>query len=463
MSFRFLLPAAGVIFLAGCMVGPKYKQPTAAVPPAYKELPETDQWKVAHPNAEALRSNWWEIFGDPQLNALEEQVAVSNQNLKVAEARFRQARATVRYYSPNQPYFPSSAGSIGSTGNFLLPFDLSYEVDLWGRIRRTVAAAREEAQASAGDLAGTTLSMQADLAYDYFELRSADSQKRLLDETVNAYADMVDLTGALFNGGGAGEADVVQARTQLDTTRVQDTDIGVMRAQYEHAIAILIGKPPADLSIEPLSQPFQPPTSPVGLPSQLLERRPDIAAAERRVAQANEGIGIARAAYFPSLTIGGAVGLQSRYISNLFTWPSRFWAMGPQASEIIYDGGRRRAGVEQAHANYDATVATYRETTLEAFQQVEDNLAALRILAQEATQEEQAVEEAQHNVRLFTDLYEGGADPYLEVVTAQTTLLFNQRNEIDILRRQMDASVLLIKAIGGGWNASQLPPTRSLP
>jgi NodT family efflux transporter outer membrane factor (OMF) lipoprotein len=482
MSFRSLLPAAGVIVLAGCMVGPKYKQPAVAVPPAYKELPETDQWKVAHPNAEALRTDWWEIFGDPQLNALEEQVVVSNQNLKVAEARFRQARATVRYYragefptiaispgvqafrySPNQPYFPSGAGSIGSTGNFVLPFDLSYEVDLWGRIRRTVAAAREEAQASAGDLATTTLSMQADLAYDYFELRSSDSQKRLLEETVKAYADMVELTSALFNGGAAPEPDVVQARTQLDTTRVQDTDIGVMRTQYEHAIAILIGKPPAEFALAPRSEPFAPPAVPVGLPSQLLERRPDIASAERRVAEANEGIGIARAAYFPSLTIGGAVGLQSAHISNLFTWPSRVWAIGPQASEIIYDGGRRRAGVEQARANYDATVATYRETTLEAFQQVEDNVAALRILAQEATQEEQAVEEAQHDVRLFTDLYEGGADPYLQVVTAQTTLLFNQRNEIDILRRQMDASVLLIKALGGGWNASQLPPARSLP
>src|ERR1700691_35446 len=264
-------------------------------------------------------------------------------------------------------------------------------------------------------------------------------------------------------GGGAGESDVVQARTQLDTARVQDTDIGVMRAQYEHAIAILIGKPPAEFAIASRSQLFEPPGIPVGLPSQLLERRPDIASAERRVAEANEGIVMARAAYFPSLTIGGTVGLQSRYISNLFTWPSRVWAIGPQATEIIYDGGRRRAGVEQARANYDATIATYRETTLEAFQQVEDNFAALRILAQEATQEEQAVEESQRNLRLFTNLYEGGADPYLEVVTAQTTLLFNQRNEIDILRRQMDASVLLVKAVGGGWNASQLPPARSLP
>jgi NodT family efflux transporter outer membrane factor (OMF) lipoprotein len=481
MSFRFLFPAASLVFLAGCMVGPKYKQPAIPVPPAYKELPETGEWKVAHPNVEALRNNWWEVFGDPTLNALEEQVTVSNQNLKTAEARFRQARATVGYYragefptisispgvqalrySPNQPYFPSGDSSVGSTGNFFLPFDVSYEVDLWGRIRRTVAAARAEAQASAGDLATTTLSMQGDLAYDYFELRSADSQQLLLDKTVKAYADMVDLTAALFDGGAAPEPDVVQARTQLDTTRVQDTDIGVMRAQYEHAIAILIGKPPAEFAVAPRSQPFEPPAIPIGLPSQLLERRPDIAAAERRVAEANEGIGIAEAAYFPSLTIGGAVGLQSRHISNLFTWPSRVWAVGPQASEIIYDAGRRRAGVQQAQANYDATVATYRETTLEAFQQVEDNLAALRILAQEATQEEQAVKESEYDLGLFTHLYEGGVDPYLQVVTAQTTLLFNQRNEIDILRRQMDASVLLIKAIGGGWNASQLPTDGTL-
>jgi NodT family efflux transporter outer membrane factor (OMF) lipoprotein len=481
MSLRFLLPASGVIFLVGCMVGPKYKQPAVPVPPAYKELPETNQWKVAHPNVEALRSDRWEIFGDPQLDALEEQVTVSNQNLKMSEARFRQARAMVGYYragefptisvspgvqalrySPNQPYFPSGDSGVSSSGNFLLPFDLSYEVDLWGRIRRTVAAARAEAQASAGDLATTTLSMQAELAYDYFELRSADSQQRLLDETVKAYTDMVELTSALFNGGAAPEPDLVQARTQLDTTRVQDTDIGVIRAQYEHAIAILIGKPPAEFAIAPRSQPFTPPAIPVGLPSQLLERRPDIAAAERRVAEANQGIGIARAAYFPSLTIGGAVGLQSRYISNLFTWPSRVWAIGPQASEVIYDAGRRRAGVRQAQANYDASVATYREITLEAFQQVEDDLAALRILAQEATQEEQAVRESRYDLRLFTNLYEGGADPYLQVVTAQTTLLSNQRNEIDILRRQMDASVLLIKAIGGGWDASQLPPTSTL-
>jgi NodT family efflux transporter outer membrane factor (OMF) lipoprotein len=486
---RFLLPLASLFLLAGCMVGPKYKQPTAPVPPAYKEqspqsLKESDQWKISHSNTDGLRSKWWEIFGDPQLNALEEQVTVSNQNLKMAEARFRQARAAVRYYragefptisvspsiealrySPNQAYFPSTGTTISSAANFILPFDLSYEVDLWGRIRRTVASAREEAQATAGDLATMTLSLQAELAYDYFELRSADAQKKLLDDTVKAYADMVQLTTDLFNGGAAPESDVVQARTQLDTARVQDTDIGVMRSQYEHAIAILIGKPPAEFSLPPQPRVLEPPPIPVGLPSQLLERRPDIAAAERRVAEANEGIGIARAAYFPSLFLNGYGGLQTSTVAGVsqwFTWPSRFWAVGPFMSETIYDGGRRRAGTLQAQANYDATVAHYRETTLEAFQQVEDNLSALRILEQELTQQRQAVAEALHGVELFTALYEGGADPYLQVVTGQTIALQNQRNEVDILRRRMDASVLLIKALGGGWNVSQLPKTSSL-
>jgi NodT family efflux transporter outer membrane factor (OMF) lipoprotein len=486
VKMRVLLAIGCMFLLAACMVGPKYKQPSAPVSSAYKEqspqmLQESDQWKISHPNTDALRSKWWEIFGDSQLNALEEQVTVSNQNLKMAEARFRQARAAVRYYragefptisvgtgiqdlrySPNQPYFPSSAAGVGSLPEFFLPFDFSYEIDLWGRIRRTVASAREEAQASAADLATIALSLQAELAYDYFELRSADAQKELLDNTVKAYADMLRLTTDLFNGGAAPESDVVQARTQLDTTRVQDTDIAVMRSQYEHAIAILIGKPPAELWVPAQSRVFEPPPIPVGLPSQLLERRPDIAAAERRVAEANESIGIARAAYFPSLVLSGDVALEASSISKWFTWPSRVWAAGPFVSETIFDGGRRRASTLQAQANYDATVATYRETTLEAFQQVEDNLAALRILDEEAGQQQQAVAEAQHSVKLFTDLYEGGADPYLQVVTAETVALQNERNQVDIVRRRLDASVLLIKALGGGWNVSQVPAISSL-
>src|SRR5580658_9636016 len=386
-----LCPALVLLgLLAGCMVGPKYQKPPVPVTPAFKEPPpdsfkESDDWKKAHPDAAALRGNWWEIFGDPQLNALEEQVTVSNQDLKMAEARFRQARTMVRYnraaefptisvgpniqslrYSPNEPYFPANVGA-GARSGFTLPFDLSYEVDLWGRIRRTVTSAGEEAQATAADLQTVALSLHAELAIDYFELRSADAQQRLLGETVDQYADMVQLTTDLLNGGAVPESDVVQARTQLDTARVQDTDIGVMRAQYEHAIAILIGKPPADFSVPPAPLNIQPPAIPVGVPSELLERRPDIAASERRVAEANEGIGIARAAYFPSLVLGATGGLEGSSIANWFAWPSRFWAVGPSTLQTIFDGGRRRATSDAAQANYDATVANYRETTLVAF------------------------------------------------------------------------------------------------
>jgi NodT family efflux transporter outer membrane factor (OMF) lipoprotein len=480
MKYLRLSPALFSMLLASCMVGPKYQKPPVPVIPAYKEPPpdsfkESDEWKTSHPNAGALRGNWWEIFGDPQLNALEEQLTVSNQDLKMAEARFRQARTMVRYnraglfptisvdpniqslrLSPNQPYFPANVGS-GSRGEFTLPFDFSYEVDLWGRIRRTVTSAGEEAQATAADLQTVALSLHAELAVDYFELRSADAQQRLLNETVDQYADMVKLTTNLLDGGAAPESDVIQARTQLDTTRVQDTDIAVMRAQYEHAIAILIGKPPAEFTLAPTPLNLVPPAIPVGVPSQLLERRPDIAASERRVGEANEAIGIARAAYFPSLVIGATGGLEGSSISNWFAWPSRFWAVGPSMLQTIFDGGRRRATSEGASANYDATVANYRETTLTAFQQVEDNLAALRILEHEAQQQREAVAEAQRGVQIFTNRYQSGVDPYLQVVTAQTIALLNERNEVDILRRRMDASVLLIKGLGGGWDVSKLP------
>lgn len=474
----------GVVLLVGCKVGPKYTPPSAPVTPAYKESPpesykESDEWKKSQPKAELLRGNWWEVFGDPQLNALEQQVAVSNQNIKVAEARFREARATVRYnraaefptisvapsaasvrFSSHQPFFNLSP-NIGSTGEFILPFDLSYEVDLWGRIHRTVTAAGEEAQATAADIATLTLSFQTELAFDYFELRSADSQKRLLDATVEAYSELLKLTSDLFRGGAAPETDVVQAKTQLDTARVQDTDIGVMRAQYEHAIAVLIGKPPAEFTLRFSPLNIGPPVVPVGIPSQLLERRPDIAANERRVAEANEQIGIARAAYFPTLILSATGGFEGTSLASWFTWPSRFWAIGPTLAETIFDAGRRRATSDSARAGYDAAVATYRETTLTAFQEVEDNLAALRILEQESKQEREAVTEAKRSVELFTSLYTGGANPYLDVVTAQTIELANERNEVDILRRRMDATVLLIKGLGGGWDVSKLPAIRT--
>jgi NodT family efflux transporter outer membrane factor (OMF) lipoprotein len=469
------------LLLAGCMVGPKYVKPTVPMAPAFKEqapqsFKESDGWKPAQPGDQTVRGKWWEIFGDPQLNALEEELTTSNQNLKVAEDRFRQARAMIRFNrsaefptistspsivnereSANQPYFPPSLANNG-TGAFTLPFDLSYEVDLWGRVRRTVNASREEAQATAADFQTAGLSLHAELAVDYFELRSADDQKQLLDDTVKAYTDALQLTQNRFEGGAAPRSDVAQAKTQLDGARVQDTDITVMRAQFEHAIATLIGKPPAEFSITPAPQTaLKLPVIPVGLPTTLLERRPDIAAGERRVAEANDQIGIARAAFFPSLVLGASGGFTGTSITNWLNWPSRMWAVGPQLSQTIFDAGRRRAVSESATANYDGTVASYRQTTLTAFQEVEDNLAALRILETEAQQQQQATASAADTLQLFTNRYVGGVDNYLQVITAQTVLLTNQRNDIDIERRRIDASVLLVKAIGGGWDTTQLP------
>jgi NodT family efflux transporter outer membrane factor (OMF) lipoprotein len=469
-----------VLLLAGCTVGPRYVKPAVPTTATYKEEPpaafkESEQWQPARPADQANRGNWWEIFGDPDLNKLEEQIANSNQNLKVAEARFREARAAIRFnraaqfptistspsasyvkssdYSPN---FPSKIQQ-SSKGDFVLPFDLSYELDLWGRVRRTVAAAREEAQATAADYETAKLSLEAELALDYFELRSADAQKQLLDDTVKVYTDNLQLTLRRFKGGVAPKADVAQAQTQLDTTRVQDTDVTVQRAQFEHAIAILIGRPPADFSLVTAPLNYQPPSFPIGLPSELLQRRPDIAAAERRVAEANQHIGIARAAYFPTVTLGGTAGFAGSQASNWFGWPSGFWAVGPALTETLFDAGRRRASSESARANYDAAVATYRQTSLTAFQEVEDNVAALRILENETQQQQQAVASSQESLQLFTNRYKGGVDTYLQVITAQTIELANERNAIDILRRRMDASVLLVKALGGGWNVSNLP------
>jgi NodT family efflux transporter outer membrane factor (OMF) lipoprotein len=472
------LPAAAALLLSGCVVGPKYSKPSAPTTPRYKEpLPdsfkETKDWRFAHPGEPSISSQWWEIFRDPRLSGLEEAVVAGNQDLKIAEARYRQARAMIRFnraaqypaitvgpginsikYSDHKPYLP---GNLSSTGDFVLPFDVSYEADLWGRIRRTVAAAREESQASAADLAAALLSIQGEVAFDYFELRSADAQQRLLDETVKAYSDAVQLTANRFHGGAAPKSDLAQAQTQLDSARAQDTDIGVQRAQYEHAIATLLGKPPASFSIPAEQVPLEPPAIPVGLPSELLERRPDIAAAERRVAAANEQIGIAKAAFYPSVILGAALGLEGTSITDWLNWPSRFWAVGASAAQTLFDAGRRRATSEAALADYDASVAAYRETTLTAFQQVEDNIAALRILEREETQQRDAVASAQESLQIFTNRYQGGVDNYLQVIVAQTTLLNNRRTEIDILRRRMDASVLLIKALGGGWNVSNLP------
>jgi NodT family efflux transporter outer membrane factor (OMF) lipoprotein len=382
------------IVLTGCMVGPNYVKPSTPTAPAFKELAPppaqaNDGWKLAQPGDQTPRGNWWEIYSDPQLNALEAQIASANQTLKIAEANYRQARTAIRFNrsyeaptigvapsisavrdSANQPYFPAGLANNGE-GDFALPVDLSWEIDLWGRIRRSVTAAREQTQASAADMAAVQLSLQADLAYDYFELRSADAEERLLDETVQAYSKALGLTENRFVGGAAPRSDVAQARTQLEDAQVLDTDIMVERAEYEHAIAVLIGKPPANFSLPPSPIDLRTPAIPAipqVLPSQLLERRPDIAAGERRMAAANEQIGIAQAAYYPSLNLSALAGFEGTSALNWFNWPSRFWAVGPSFSETLFDAGRRRATKEAAVAAYDGNVANYRQTTLTAFQ-----------------------------------------------------------------------------------------------
>src|SRR6266478_7382289 len=472
MTRRLVAFGLAALLLGGCMVGPDYVKPSAPSTAAYKE---SNGWKVAQPSDHLPRGAWWDLFADPDLRALEQEVATANQDLKIAEARLREARAAVRFNraglfptistslgassvreSSNQPFL-TSGFQPGHSGDFLWSLDLSYEVDLWGRVRRTVASARHEAQATAADLETAQLSLQAELAIDYFELRAADAQQQLLNETVKAFEDALRLTENRFRGGAAPQSDVAQAQTQLDTTRVQATDIAAQRAQFEHAIAVLIGKPPASFSLPRRPLDHRPPDIPAGLPSQLLERRPDIAAAERRVAEANEQIGIARAAYYPTVMLNASVGFEGSTFGNFLNGSSLLWAVGTSITQTIFDGGRRRATSEAARAAYDATVASYRQTTLTAFQQVEDNLAALRILEQEAQQQRRAVESARESLQLFTNRYRGGVDNYLQVITAQTVALANQRNEIDILRRRMDASVLLVKAIGGGWDVAALP------
>ncbi len=474
--------SVAALLFTGCMVGPKYVKPTVPMAPTYKEAStdtntykEATGWRTAQPADASQRGEWWTIFGDSQLNALEPQIATANQDLKAAEARFREARALIQYnrsalsptigvapsvsgvrYSVNRPYFNATSANDG-VADIQLPVDLNYEIDLWGRIRRSVSAAREEAQASAADLQTALLSLQTELAFDYFEARSADAQEKLLDDTVKDYEEAFRITTNRFEGGVAPQSDVDQAKTQLETAEVQASDVKLQRAQYEHAIAVLLGQPPASFTLADSPLDARPPVIPPGLPSELLERRPDIAAAERGVAEANDRIGIARTAFFPSLSLSGTIGFEGSSLANLFNPSSFLWAIGPTLSQTVFDAGRRSALSEQANASYDETVANYRQATLTAFQQVEDNLVALRILQQEAEHQHQATQAAQSAQQIFNNRYVGGIDTYLQVVTAQTTALTNERNDIDIMRRQMDASVLLIKALGGGWNVSQLP------
>ncbi len=441
-------------------------------PPTYKEV---GGWKPAQPNDQNLGGEWWKIFQDPQLDELELQVNVSNQNLKAAEAQFRQARAALRYNRAD--YYPTATVGLSATrtrvsanrpppssifdgityNDFVLPVDLSYQADVWGRVRKNVESYREQAQASAADLATVNLSMHADLAIAYFQARSLDAQEQLLNSTVKQYEQALELNQSRFEGGIASEVDVEQAKTQLQTTRAAAIDVGVLRAQYEHAVAIIIGKPPAEFSLPPLPLTAPPPRIPVSVPSDLLERRPDIAAAERLVASANAQIGVAKSAYYPVISLGASGGFESFSITTLLNGPSGLWSVGLSAVGTIFDGGRRRALTDQARAAYDSQVAFYRENVLTGFQQVEDNLAAVRILENEAKVQDEAVVAAQRSLDLSVTRYKGGVTSYLEVITAQSAALSDQVTAVNILGRRMASTVLLIQALGGGWEKSSLP------
>ena len=467
-----VLLVAVALPLIGCAVGPKYKTPAIPTPPTYKELGD---WKTAQPSDQNLGGNWWEIFQDQQLNRLEQDVNVSNQNLKTAVAQYQQARAALRYYRAD--YYPTITTSPSATrerysnhrppqssifngitfSDYTVPFDLSYKVNAWGRVSKNVEAYREQAQATAGDLAVVNLSMHANLAVDYFAARALDAEEKLLRDTVAQYEQALQLNVDRYEGGLASEVEVEQARTILETTRAEMVDVGVARSQYEHAVAILIGKTPAEFSLPPLPLSTPPPAIPVGIPSELLERRPDIAAAERRVASANAQVGLAKTAYYPLVNILGTGGFESGSITTLFQGPSAIWSIGASAAVTVFDVGRRRAANDQAKAAYDSTVASYRETVLTSFQQVEDNLAALRILEQEAGVQATAVQAAQRSLDLSNTRYEGGVTSYLEVITAQNAALSDEVTAVNILGRRMASAVLLIEALGGGWDRSNLP------
>jgi NodT family efflux transporter outer membrane factor (OMF) lipoprotein len=472
---------AVLCWCSGCTVGPAYKRPSAPVAPTYKEAaPESwqEKWKQAQPNEGVLRGKWWEIYNDPALNALEEQVNISNQNVLLAEAQLREARDQIRIARSNlfpsislQPaitqsrtsttLYPNQPGVVsvitGSHTVYNMPVDVSYQADVWGSIRRSVRAASATAQASAADLENARLSYHAQLAQIYFEMHGLDSQADLLQRTVQSYREYLQLTRDRFSVGVASGSDVAQAETQLATAQTQLIDVGVLRAQYEHAIAILIGKPPAEVSLPATLLTTLPPPVQAGIPSILLERRPDIAAAERQVAAQNQQIGIATAAFFPVVSLSASAGFESGSISQWFKWPSRFWSLGPAFAQPLFEGGKLHAQLQLAKDTYDATVATYRQAVLTAFQQVEDNMAALRILESEAQAEATAVDAAQRSLDIATAQYRAGTVDYLQVITTQTILLQDQTTAVNILSRRLSSSVLLIEALGGGWDASQLP------
>jgi len=482
--------AAGVLIMGGCNFAPRYDPPKTEPSAVFKEaVPGGDAaaqgWKVAEPRDAAIRNKWWELYDDPQLNDLEARVAISNQTIVAAEASYRAAYALVQEaqaqlfptlsLAPSVTREKSSAAPAGigggvSTGAtaggatataphnlFVFPLEASYQVDLWGSIRNTVAENRFAAQSSAAQLANALLSTQSTLAQDYFQLRVADEQRRILEITVADYQQSLHLVRTLVESGVDSEANVASAESQLESAMASATDVGVARAQYEHAIAVLIGVPPAKLSIpyKRLSQPL--PTLPVvGVPSDLLERRPDIASAERQVAESNAQIGVARAAFFPSLTLSASGGYESNAVSNLFNLPNRFWSVGPSLAQVLFDGGARRAAVARARALNDSQVATYRQTVLSAFQSVEDELAALRILSTELGQAHKATLAAKRAVELTVVLFRDGVDSYVNVITAENAFLSARETELAVQLKQLTASVSLINDLGGGWDTSQL-------
>ena len=465
---------AGLLGLAGCSFAPKYAPPVVPAPTAFKELTPAQRqatagWKTAEPKDDALRGAWWGLFHEPELTALEEQAVVSNQTVAAALANFIAARTLVQ--QARSQYFPTVSAAPAVTRTkpsavqtqtpsspitvYSLPLDAAWELDFWGRIRNTAQANAFAAQATLADLENVRLTVQAELATDYFQLRVLDAQEQLLEEAVVAYRDSLQLTQVRKATGIASDQDVVQAETQLNITRAQATDLGIQRAQLEHAIATLLGKPASAFALKVRPLTTQPIAIPFGVPSRLLERRPDIAAAERRVAAANAQIGVARAAYFPTLTLGAAVGYQSSALGSLVSGPNLVWSVGPSLAETLFDAGKRSAVTEQAWATYQGTVANYRQAVLGAFQEVEDGLATLRILSKELREQNAAVTSSQRYLTLANDRYKYGVDSYLNVITAQTTLLSNQRTEMNLRMQQMTASVQLIKALGGGWDPAQ--------
>lgn len=473
-----------------CVVGPRYSRPSVRAPSVYKEVPPAggqseSEWQMALPKDGTIRGKWWEAFGDPQLNELEEKVSASNQNIVAAAANFLAARSLVE--QARSQYFPtlstnpsitnsrpspgqfgglktgSSSGlSVKSFSDYSFPFDASWEPDFWGRIRSNVRANVFAAQASAADLENVRLSEQAELAVDYYELRAQDSLKQLFDSTVAVYQETLELTQSQYRAGLGSDESVAQAEAQLRAAQAQDTNLGILRAQYEHAMAVLVGQPAGSFALAAQAVEVKAPAIPVGVPSELLQRRPDIAAAERSVAQANAQIGVAKAAYFPNIMLSASGGFGNSSFSDWFTWPSRFWSVGPSLAETIFNAGLRRATVQQFQANYDQTVANYRQTVLISFQQVEDNLAALRFLSQSTKQQNAAVDAAARSLREATVRYAAGVDPYLNVTVAQTALLNDQQTAVNFRMQEMVARVQLIKALGGGWSDAQIPSSKEI-